>query len=89
MVREIFMPRPFSHPQFSRRLAIQAGGIGLLGLGMNHVAGLRALARETLSPARESHRAVIHLFLSGGLTQHVRGGTVVGEPPGLSRRFRV
>jgi len=58
------------HPQFSRRLAIQAGGIGLLGLGMNHVAGLRALAKETGSPARESHRAVIYIFLSGGLTQH-------------------
>jgi hypothetical protein len=64
------MPQPFSHPRFSRRLAIQAGGIGLLGLGMNHVAGLRALAKVTGSPARESQRAVIYIFLSGGLTQH-------------------
>ena len=32
MVRGILMAQPFSHPQFSRRLAIQAGGIGLLGL---------------------------------------------------------
>jgi hypothetical protein len=59
-----------SHPRVPRRTAIQAGGIGLLGLGMNHVAGLRALARETASPSAASHKAVIFIFLSGGLTQH-------------------
>src|SRR5262245_29519919 len=64
------MPLRFVHPQFSRRTAIQAGSIGLLGLAMNHVAGLRALAKESRSPARRSHKAVIYIFLSGGLTQH-------------------
>src|SRR5262245_1457512 len=59
-----------SHPRFPRRTAIQAGSIGLLGLGMNHVAGLRALASETASPAAASRKAVIYIFLSGGLTQH-------------------
>lgn len=59
-----------SHPVVSRRTAIQAGSIGLLGLGMNHVAGLRALADETASPKPMSHKAVIYIFLSGGLTQH-------------------
>jgi uncharacterized protein (DUF1501 family) len=54
----------------TRRTAIQAGSIGLLGLGMNHVAGLRALAKETDSPAPLKHKAVIFIFLSGGLTQH-------------------
>ncbi|MDB5391895.1 MAG: hypothetical protein JWM11_7541, partial [Planctomycetaceae bacterium] len=60
----------FTHVHTSRRTAIQIGSIGLLGLGMNHVAGLQALAKETASPAAPSHKAVIFIFLSGGLTQH-------------------
>lgn len=58
------------HPAVTRRSVLQAGSIGLLGLGMNHVAGLRALAGDTASPASKSHKAVIYIFLSGGLTQH-------------------
>jgi hypothetical protein len=61
---------PLAHARFSRRTAIQAGSIGLLGLGMNHVAGLRAMAAETTSPAPKSRKAVIYIFLSGGLAQH-------------------
>lgn len=60
----------FTHARTSRRTAIQAGGIGLLGLGMNHVAGMQALAKETASPAPSTHKAVIYIFLSGGLGQH-------------------
>src|SRR5579885_346803 len=55
-----------SHPTFSRRTALQAGAVGLLGLGMNHLAGLRALAANA-PPARA--RAAIYIFLSGGLAQ--------------------
>jgi len=58
------------HTGISRRAAIQAGGIGLLGLGMNHVTGLRSLAGEAGKKERPSHKAVIYIFLSGGLTQH-------------------
>ena len=57
-----------SHPQMSRRTAIQVGSVGLLGLGMNHLAGLRGLAVE--DPPVASAKAVIYIFLSGGLTQH-------------------
>lgn len=56
----------FTHPRLSRRTAVQAGSISLLGLGMNHVAGLRAMAETT----PKSHKAVIYIFLSGGLAQH-------------------
>jgi hypothetical protein len=38
------MPSPYAYPPVSRRTALQVGSIGLLGLGMNHVAGLRGLA---------------------------------------------
>ena len=56
------------HPQFPRRTAIQAGGISLLGLGMNHVAGLQSMAGPD-SPGKR-HKSVIYIFLSGGLAQH-------------------
>jgi hypothetical protein len=54
------------HPDFSRRTMLQAGAVGLLGLGANHLAGLRALAAN--APAAKA-RAVIYIFLSGGLAQ--------------------
>ncbi|MBI5760552.1 MAG: DUF1501 domain-containing protein [Planctomycetales bacterium] len=57
------------HPWVSRRTAVQAGAVGLLGLGMNHVEGLRVAAAEAGRPA-QSKRSVIYIFLSGGLAQH-------------------
>ena len=64
------MATPFTHPRISRRTAVQVGSIGLLGLGMNHVAGLRAMAEPTGNLAASRHKAVIYIFLSGGLAQH-------------------
>ncbi len=56
------------HPVLTRRTAIQAGAIGLLGVGMNHVGALRANSAGPMPPKRP--RAVIYIFLSGGLSQH-------------------
>jgi len=59
------------HPVVSRRSALQAGAISLVGLGMNHITGLRALATENASPPPTGRaKAVIYIFLSGGLGQH-------------------
>ena len=60
---------PWQHPAtgVSRRAAVQAGAIGLLGLGMNHVSLLRA-ASAGAAP-RPRARSVIYIFLSGGLSQ--------------------
>ena len=58
--------RALQHPTLSRRTILQAGAVGLLGLGTNHVAGLRALAANA-PPAKA--RSVIYIFLSGGLAQ--------------------
>jgi hypothetical protein len=83
------MPR-FHHPRFSRREALQAGAIGLLGLGISDWQRLRA------EPAG-SAKSVIFIFLSGGLAQHesfdpkpeapetIRGefGTIATQTPGL------
>ena len=57
-----------AHPRITRRAAIQVGSAGILGLGMNHVAGLRALGEDSTS--LNQAKSVIYIFLSGGLTQH-------------------
>src|SRR5437660_1417721 len=44
------MPPTFSHPQFSRRTALQAGAVGLLNLGMGELQLLRASERRGSSP---------------------------------------
>jgi Protein of unknown function (DUF1501) len=59
------MAAVFSHPVVSRRTALQAGGVSLLGLGASHLDALRAEG-----PAGHSARSVIYIFLSGGLAQH-------------------
>ncbi len=50
---------------------LQAGAIGLVGLGMNHLAGLReaAAADNTARPTGKA-KSCIYIFLSGGLAQH-------------------
>jgi hypothetical protein len=53
-------------PPHSRRTALRAGAIGLMGLGMNHLAPLRA--DET--SAGSKNKRCIFIFLSGGLSQH-------------------
>ena len=61
----------FHHPRIPRRTMLQAGSIGLLGLGMNHVAGLReATAAGDDAQPRGKAKACIYIFLSGGLAQH-------------------
>src|SRR5689334_14313784 len=58
-----------AHPgvHVTRRCAIQAGAVGLLGMGVNHLAALKALAANAPAARAES---VIYIFLSGGLAQH-------------------
>jgi hypothetical protein len=54
-----------AHPQWNRRTAVQAGMISLLGLGMPHLAPLRAMGASAPVKAK----SVIYVFLSGGLAQ--------------------
>lgn len=68
MTRAKYTP---AHPRISRRAALEAGAISLLGLGMNHVGALRAAASAASSAAQAPRaRSVIYIFLSGGLSQH-------------------
>jgi uncharacterized protein (DUF1501 family) len=56
------------HPEFARRTMIQAGSVGLLGLGLNHLAALRA-ADSANGGKQPRAKSVIYIFLSGGLAQ--------------------
>lgn len=55
----------FSHAQHSRRTMIQAGSIGLMGLGMADAAAARALAERSPNVPDKS---VIFVFLNGGIS---------------------
>src|SRR5262249_34127080 len=56
-----------AHPFLSRRAAVQAGAVGLLGLGMGHLDPLRSLAGEA-QRRRGKVRSVIFIFASGGMS---------------------
>ena len=68
-------PNEPRHPILTRRDMLQAGTIGLLGLSMAQVEALRAQAAGGRNPASSKSRvspprAVIYIFLTGGLGQH-------------------
>lgn len=75
-----------THPPITRRFALQAGAVGLLGLGMDSLGALRATGSEARSgtPAR----AVIFIFLSGGLAQHESFDPKPDAPEGIRGEFR-
>jgi uncharacterized protein (DUF1501 family) len=60
---------PMIHPTFHRREALRAGAIGLLGLGINHLAPLRAAVASETATLPVKARSVVFIFLSGGLGQ--------------------
>lgn len=78
---------PFIHPRISRRTAIQAGAVGILGLGMNHVRDLRAAIPASARPAGTA-RSCIYIFLSGGLAQHESFDLKPHAPDGIRGEFR-
>ena len=61
--------RNWRHPLVSRRTAVQAGALGLLGMGVNHLGSLRT-AGAAAGPTRGRAKTCIYIFLSGGLSQH-------------------
>ncbi|MFP6752538.1 MAG: DUF1501 domain-containing protein, partial [Pirellulaceae bacterium] len=62
---------PLTHPRISRRTALQAGAIGMLGMGTNHLDALRTMAAPAHEyPGGGTAKSCIYIFLSGGLAQH-------------------
>src|SRR5262245_12651029 len=80
------LPLAMQHPQFDRRVAIQAGAIGLLGMGMNHAAALRADAASA-DQAGAKARSVIYVFLSVCLAQHDSFDPKPDAPDGIRGEF--
>ncbi|MDP7276134.1 MAG: DUF1501 domain-containing protein [Planctomycetaceae bacterium] len=77
-----------SHPRLTRRTALQAGSVGLLGLGMNHVDDLRLHAAEQAGDTTTARaKSVIFVFLSGGLTQHESFDPKPKAPKGIRGEF--
>ena len=57
------------HPTVSRRTAVQAGAVGMLGFGLNHLSRF-SLASPSEKRERATAKSCIYIFLSGGLAQH-------------------
>lgn len=72
------------HPRVSRRAAVQAGAIGLLGMGINHMQALRSEADED----RPRAKSCIFIFLSGGLAQHDSFDMKPDAPEEIRGEFR-
>lgn len=80
--------RHWDHASVSRRGALQIGAIGILGMGMNHLAGLRqAQAAESASPSGRA-KSCIFIFLSGGLAQHESFDMKPEAPEDVRGEFR-
>ena len=58
----------WQHAPLSRRGVLTAGAIGIFGLGMNHLQGLR-MAGAADAPESGRAKSCIFIFLSGGLGQ--------------------
>lgn len=74
-------------PSVSRRSALRAGACGTVGLGLAPLAALRAADSSHL-PGRKSPKAVIYLFLSGGLAQHDSFDMKPDAPDNVRGEFR-
>ena len=79
-------PATFQHPVFTRRTAIQAGSIGLLGLGMSHLSALRAAKPHGFRDC--SHLHFERRISAAGQFRFETGGTaeIRGELPIATRR---
>jgi hypothetical protein len=74
-----------SHPPFTRRAALQAGSIGLLGLGLADLSALRAMATPTSLRPRKS---VIFIFLTGGISHQDSFDLKPDAPDSVRGEFR-
>ncbi|MGE3315513.1 MAG: DUF1501 domain-containing protein [Planctomycetaceae bacterium] len=75
-----------AHPLISRRTAVQAGAVGILGLGMNHLRALQGAASSE-TPAATA-KSCVYIFLSGGLSQHESFDPKPDAPDQIRGEFR-
>ncbi len=80
------MSNSYVHPRLSRRTVVQAGSVGLLGLGTNHLNSLHAASDEQVAANAPAKRC-IYIFLSGGLSQHESFDLKPEAPDGIRGEF--
>jgi len=78
----------WQHAAVSRRTAVQAGALGLVGLGTNHLHALRAADSQAASPGSGSAKTVLYIFLSGGLAQQDSFDLKPHAPDGIRGEFQ-
>jgi uncharacterized protein (DUF1501 family) len=76
----------FHHPVINRRSFVQAGAVGILGLGMNHWRAFQAGAAAGEPDSRA--QSVIFIFLSGGLSQLDSFDPKPDAPAGIRGEFQ-
>lgn len=81
-------PSQFRHPVVSRRTAVQAGAVGLLGLASNHLGALQAAGGTSDGRIGGTAKSCIYIFLSGGLAQHESFDLKPQAPDGIRGEFQ-
>lgn len=76
------------HARLSRREALQAGAIGILGLGTNHLTGLRNATATDGVQTQVRAKSCIFIFLSGGLGQQDSFDMKPDAPEDIRGEFR-
>src|SRR5262245_16846427 len=77
------------HPRVARRALLQAGGVGLLGLGIHHLDALSTIAATARVGSEKTRaRSVIFVFLSGGAPQHDTFDPKPEAPDSIRGEFR-
>jgi hypothetical protein len=84
---KLSIPR-WDHVRTSRRAALRAGAISMLGLGMNHLHGLRAADASELAAGQGRAKSCIFIFLSGGLAQQDSFDMKPDAPEDIRGEFR-
>lgn len=78
---------PWQHAPVSRRTAVQAGALGLMGLGTNHLHALQAADSKQVAAGAGSAKTVLYIFLSGGLAQQDSFDLKPDAPDGIRGEF--
>ncbi len=78
----------WKHVRTTRREAMQIGSIGLLGLGTNHLAGMREAMAADRNASFGKAKSCIFIFLSGGLAQHESFDMKPDAPENIRGEFR-
>src|SRR3989454_547459 len=72
------------HPRIGRRELLQAGALGLLGVGM---ADLLRLEAQAAAPRKKRAKSVIFIFQSGGPSQHETFDPKPDAPEGIRGEY--